>query len=118
MKIVPTIIMLEHLHTLICLRPIIDAETRRSTYVDILENVTVQKSKEGIILPRFVLISKFWNVDGTHIDTTLELKISHRGPKDKRNKKITIFNIPIKKDGDILLAQMAINHLLINSAGR
>ena len=108
--------MINHLHTLICGRVLLDNSTGLSTYLDIIEGITLKKSKL-IKIPPFSLVSRFWIKDGLENNETLELNISRK--IDGKTKEVAIQTIPLKLEskGSNILVDCKIENLVLETPG-
>ena len=81
--------MIQHLHSLFCIRPILDKNTGLASYIDIIEGMKMKiKVGKAITLPPFNLISKFWIEDGIEDNQTLIVELSRKKAGQIRIEKL------------------------------
>lgn len=107
--------MIQHLHSILCGRSIIDKSSGMASYIDIIEGVTLKDSK-SIILPFFTLVSKFWVRDGIENDQTLEVEVS-RHIADKKRIILQEMNFPLDIKGENILIQLEVENLTLEETG-
>jgi len=108
--------MIEHLHSLICSRVIIDRNSGLASYIDIIEGVTLKEPK-NFKLPIFSIVTKFWVKNGIGDDQILEIKISKKKSKKNKLEVLQIVEIPLDKKGDNLLLDLKVENLDIKETG-
>lgn len=108
--------MIEHLHSLICGRLILDKNTGLASYIDIIEGITL-RDPNNFKLPLFSLVTKFWIKDGIEDDQILEVKVSRK--KNKKGKWINLqtIQIPLDKKGENALVELKVENLDIEEPG-
>ena len=108
--------MIEHLHSLICGRVIIDRNTGLASYIDIIEGVNL-KDPKNFKLPLFSIVSKFWVKDGIGDDQILEIKISKKKSEKNKLEELQIVEIPLDRKGDNFLLDLKVGNLDIKETG-
>lgn len=108
--------MIQHLHSIICVRSILDKNRGLASYVDIIEGVTLKKSKI-LSLPPFTLVSKYWVKDGIEDGQTLEIEFSKKKSTQTKRNVLQEMSFPLERKGENILIQLEVNNLAIEEAG-
>lgn len=108
--------MIQHLHSIICGRVIIDKSTGLASYIDIIEGVHL-KDPKNFKLPLFSLVTKFWVKDGLADNQILEVKISKKKTGKTNWKDLQTLHIPLEQKGENLLIDLKVENLDIEEIG-
>jgi len=108
--------MIQHLHSIICGRVIIDKSTGLASYIDIIEGVHL-KDPKNFKLPLFSLVTKFLVKDGLADNQILEVKISKKKTEKTNWKDIQTLHIPLEQNGENLLIDLKVENLDIEEIG-
>lgn len=108
--------MIQHLHSIICGRTIVDRHSNLASYIDILQEVTTRNA-DKIRIPSINIVSKFWVKEGIEDNQVLELKfLKKKNDKSKWNEIETI-QLPLERKGDNLLIDFRIENLIFEESG-
>ncbi len=108
--------MIQHLHSIICVRSILDKNTGLASYIDVIEGITLTES-EKITLPPFTLVSKFWIKNGIEDNKILDIEVLRRKTGKTRSILLQEMSFPIEKKGENILINLEVQNLTLESAG-
>lgn len=108
--------MIQHLHSIICDRSIIDKSTGLASYIDIIEGISLEKS-DKYTLPLFLLVSKFWIKDGIKDNLILEVEVSRKKESETKRIPLKHMEFPLDRKGENILIQLEIKNLVLEDAG-
>ena len=108
--------MIQHSHSLICVRPIIDQKTGAPSYIDIIEGVNLPKSDKGLRLPALNLMTRFWIRDGAEIGTGFEVEVSLIA-LDRKRRVLQVMKHEVDNKGENVLFHLEINNLSVEREG-
>ncbi len=109
--------MLHHVHTVLCNRIIVDKRQRLASYIDLIEGIAVKRINDQIVVPRFMIASKWWNPEDVKVNQLLELKVFKRGHLDKTAKPIHSFQFKINRQQRAILLELDMSGISLEYYG-
>ncbi|NOQ47286.1 MAG: hypothetical protein GQ559_11570 [Desulfobulbaceae bacterium] len=108
--------MINHIWSIACLRVITDKRTGLTSYIDTIDSVGVAPGKE-IILPPFILASKWSRTDKAKDTVHFEVNISLKGPSDKRKKQLQLVHSELAPGQKGIFLQLEVKGLKLSETG-
>ncbi len=108
--------MIQHLHSILCIRSIIDQSTGMASYIDIIEGLTLQDTDQ-LQLPPFTLVSKFWVKNGLQDDQTLQVEVSRKITDKQKRHILKVMDFSLDEKGTNILLQLSIENLVLEKIG-
>lgn len=109
--------MIQHLHSLICGRSILDSTTGLASYIDIYEGITVN-NPDHLRLPIFYLVSRFWVKEKIGDGQILLVEVSRSLPsKSKKRIVMQEMDFPLEKKGETFQLNLEVENLVVEETG-
>lgn len=108
--------MIQHLHSIACVRALIDSNSGMPSYIDIIDGITLSSS-EKLKLPPFVLVSKFWVKSHPVKEQKLMVEVSRKFGQKSNRIVMQEMDFEVGGKGENILIQLGIENLVVEEAG-
>ncbi len=109
--------MIQHMHSLLCVRAILDQNSGLGSYIDILDRLELVEQKDTIRLPPFNVISRYYISDDHEDNEDILIDISRKNPKTNKRTSVEKITVPIQKIGCPVLVQLEIANMTLENDG-
>ena len=108
--------MVYHIWSIPSLRTITDERLKLSSYIDTIDSIVLTAGKP-LVLPPFVLTSK-WGRTGSLSDVaSFEYRLSIKGPDDKKKKRVGVFPVELLENHRAIAINLEVNGVKLSSPG-